>query len=491
MSISQQRIKSINIVKLKQLKNIECSFEGNNLTAILGINGCGKSTILHALACCYQPQTDIGKDYKFSHFFLPNNYNAWEGSSFSIKYSFRDREIEKLDNKKEYKKTYDRWTRYVNRPKRDVFYLGIDSCVPDIEKEKNKSKINIIRRGENPIIQTIIEKVSYILGGNYQNCYNGERRNRKYRIVKRNNIEYPSIAMGAGEQRLLTILEIVYSAPKYSLILIDELDLTLHTQALNRLLNILNERSREKNLQIIFTTHRESITCRTDINIRHIYCTNNKTFCFEGVNNACMDTITGVTSKQIKVYCEDKLSRSIISYIAKDLKIQRFCDITTFGDIQNGFTVASVKAVENGDLENILVVLDGDKYVSREEKENALKNRFSGNTQYEIETRERAVTLIKEYNSPLHKSPDRFIVDTVKDLHRESEISDIIEQLGEVMEDHDYISVIAEKLGIDNRAAGEELIREIKESQEWENYIHPIKEWLESRKQNLNLEIPN
>ena len=67
MSISQQRIKSINIVKLKQLKNIECSFEGNNLTAILGINGCGKSTILHALACCYQPQTDIGKDYKFNH----------------------------------------------------------------------------------------------------------------------------------------------------------------------------------------------------------------------------------------------------------------------------------------------------------------------------------------------------------------------------------------------------------------------------------------
>ena len=30
-------------------------------------------------------------------------------------------------NKKEYKKTHDRWTRYVNRPKRDVFYLGIDS----------------------------------------------------------------------------------------------------------------------------------------------------------------------------------------------------------------------------------------------------------------------------------------------------------------------------------------------------------------------------
>jgi AAA15 family ATPase/GTPase len=491
MNISQQRIKSIRIEKLKQLENVICNFEGNNLTAILGINGCGKSTILHALACCYQPATDKGENHKFSEYFLPSNYNTWDGSSFSIKYSFRERGIEKNDNDRKYKKTADRWTRYVNRPKRDVFYIGIGSCVPDIEKEKGKSKINIVREAENAVLQTIMDKVSHILSGLYQNCYNGIRNKKKYKIIKRNNIEYPSIAMGAGEQRLLNILEIVYSAPKYALILIYELDLTLHTLALDRLLNVLNKEANRKELQIIFTTHRESITKRTDINIRHLFHTNNKTFCFEGVNNACIDAITGGSSKPIKIYCEDKLSKSIISHIAKGLKIQRFCDINTFGDLQNGFTVASVKAVENIDIENILIVLDGDKCISLEEKKDALNKRFSGNTQYENEIRARALTLIKEYNNPEHKSPDRFIVDTIKDLDRESEVYDIIEQLGELRDDHNYISAIAEKLGIDNRTAGEELIREIKESQEWENYIHPIKEWLESRKQNLNLEIPN
>ncbi len=491
MDISQQWIKSIRIEKLKQLENVICNFEGNNMTAILGINGCGKSTILHALACCYQPATDKGENHKFSEYFLPNNYNTWDGSSFSIEYSFREGEIEKKDNDKKYKKTADRWTRYVNRPKRDVFYIGIGSCVPDIEKEKVRSKINIVREAENPVLQNIMGTVSHILSGSYQNCYNGIRNKKKYKIIKRNNIEYPSIAMGAGEQRLLNILEIVYSAPKYSLILIDELDLTLHTLALDRLLNVLNEEANRKKLQIIFTTHRESITKRTDINIRHLYYTNNKTFCFEGVNNACIDAITGESSKPIKIYCEDKLSKTIISHVAKELKIQRFCDVNTFGDIQNGFTVASVKAVENIEIENILIVLDGDKCISLEEKEDALKKRFSGNTQYENEIRAQALTLIKEYNSPEHKSPDRCMVDIIKDLHIESEVYDIIEQLGELQDDHDYIEKIAVKLGVDKRAASEDIIREIKDCDAWINYVQPIKEWLEDRKQRLNLEIPN
>ena len=44
-------------------------------------------------------------------------------------------------------------------------------------------------------------------------------------------------------------------APNSGLILIDEIDLLLHQDALFRLLEKLNERAQEKNLQIIFTTH--------------------------------------------------------------------------------------------------------------------------------------------------------------------------------------------------------------------------------------------
>ena len=46
-----QKITSLHIDKLKGLENLDISFEDKNVTAIFGANGCGKSTILHALAC--------------------------------------------------------------------------------------------------------------------------------------------------------------------------------------------------------------------------------------------------------------------------------------------------------------------------------------------------------------------------------------------------------------------------------------------------------
>ena len=84
MSVSQQRIVSMNIQKLKGIQNLEIDFSESNLIAIMGVNGVGKSTILHALACCYRPDNTERKDYKFSEFFLPNTYALWNDSSFTI-----------------------------------------------------------------------------------------------------------------------------------------------------------------------------------------------------------------------------------------------------------------------------------------------------------------------------------------------------------------------------------------------------------------------
>ena len=53
MQISEQYIESIHFDKLKNLKDLTLNFSDTRLTAIMGVNGAGKSTILHALACCY------------------------------------------------------------------------------------------------------------------------------------------------------------------------------------------------------------------------------------------------------------------------------------------------------------------------------------------------------------------------------------------------------------------------------------------------------
>jgi len=92
LAVSQQVLHEIYVKELKNLKNLEMSFEESPVTAILGPNGNGKSTILHALACSFAPIGD-GENYKFSSFFLPNTDAQWNGSELEIIHSFRDERI--------------------------------------------------------------------------------------------------------------------------------------------------------------------------------------------------------------------------------------------------------------------------------------------------------------------------------------------------------------------------------------------------------------
>lgn len=55
MAVSQQKLISLNVVKLKNLVDLNIDFNDSPVTAILGPNGNGKSTVLHILACAFQP----------------------------------------------------------------------------------------------------------------------------------------------------------------------------------------------------------------------------------------------------------------------------------------------------------------------------------------------------------------------------------------------------------------------------------------------------
>lgn len=61
--------------------------------------------------------------------------------------------------------------------------------------------------------------------------------------------------MGAGEQRVFKILELIHTIKPYSMILVDEIDLLLHVSALKKMIEYISKIAKERNLQIIFTTH--------------------------------------------------------------------------------------------------------------------------------------------------------------------------------------------------------------------------------------------
>lgn len=77
-------------------------------------------------------------------------------------------------------------------------------------------------------------------------------------------LAYSSLSMSAGEQKIFLILETILKEDKNALILIDELDLLLHDEALKKLIDAISTHAEDKNKQIIFTTHREMVTTLSD-----------------------------------------------------------------------------------------------------------------------------------------------------------------------------------------------------------------------------------
>lgn len=81
----QLRLKEIQIQSLKGISNCTIKFPADKkVTAIMGMNGSGKSTIIHALACCYKPRNATSKENnRFSDFFTPHVDNNWRDSGFT------------------------------------------------------------------------------------------------------------------------------------------------------------------------------------------------------------------------------------------------------------------------------------------------------------------------------------------------------------------------------------------------------------------------
>lgn len=93
----QPRIKGIKIERLKCVRDLELSLKDKNVTAILGRNGSGKSTVLQAIYCVYRPtgvqykhyskrhkinQFEELPDSKFSHFFKHVDGKRWPGKVY-------------------------------------------------------------------------------------------------------------------------------------------------------------------------------------------------------------------------------------------------------------------------------------------------------------------------------------------------------------------------------------------------------------------------
>lgn len=488
-------IKLINIYNAKELRDISLSFKTEGLTAILGPNGCGKTTILHLLACAYSSSRE-GVDYRYPNFFLPVRYLnveedfSWNGTSFEYHFLQGD---EPEPRKYSVQKTSQRWCRYNKRPSRWVSYIGVDTCIPDIEKEKRQSLITY--QEEEPGSDRILAKAKYIIGKEYINYSLCKRYDNRTNIkVSVGGQAYTSLSMGAGEQRVFRILDEVVKAEPYGLILIDEIDILLHQSSLKRLIEILVKEAKKKHLQIVFTAHNQYILELPNIEFRHIYQRTDRTECLIGNNADGLYQLTGSNSqKDLNIFVEDELAKALVQKICTEENCSTRIDVVQYGAIENCFSLIVGLHLGQEDLKRKLFIIDGDRYTSLDGRIDQLKHKLSGTEESRKSEREELANQIKQFVLVLdnNTSPEEYYHQLIISLPemssrltpRHEELRREIQNVStaDLQDSHDLLLKPFQRLGMD-KSLGYALCADlIASKQEWDSISSEIRTEIRSK----------
>ena len=489
------KLHSVFFKNLKGLKDAKFIFE-KPLTAIMGVNGSGKTTVIHALACAYQPPDGgKGENHRFSDFFIPNTDAFWKGSEFYIENEKIDKDKTTILPPRKYSKAFDRWSpRYGDRPKRNIYYIGIDSCLPEIEKNNTQNRIiySSIKR-DDKLSKKIIKEAAAILNKNYQSLRENIFHKKHFTGVELGSgLKYSSLSMGTGEQRTIKILEKILNAEPYSLILIDEIDLLLHVSSLKRLIIRLDEIAREKSLQIIFTTHAlEMVNLTQYVGIQYINCisrtseqeTYEKTIVYDAINSDLVYSLTGSCDRPLKIYVEDELAKAIVKKLLRYMNMSAKADVIKYGALDNAFTLAAAKVLAGEDCKNTLILLDGDKYHERDERLDQIKKRISGTEDHIEEKWIQALSLIVAFSLPDNTSPEKFFHDLLMETNdMGNELIVAASEIQAVTDTHDWLQKIKIKLNDTESNLVRDIIDIASRSTKWNNYINPLREWLDAKK---------
>lgn len=253
-------------IKIRGVRGLDTQVEFKfPVAAIAGTNGSGKTTLLQVASAAF-----LGQDSKRTF-----NLGMWIRNGMVgdtppvtptslIGYSFMD-ETRSYDIP--YLPDRTRWG-YPRKgiPQRNVEFVGITKFAPRIEK-----KDRVHHAGTNlQVLQTvevdgqIRESISRILGTSYHALaehrvgVEGKWEDRVPRLT-RDRASYSEAHMGAGEQKVVRLVQMIEQIPPRSLVLLEEPELTLHPDAQQGLAWYLMAVAKRKGHQIIIATHSEHL----------------------------------------------------------------------------------------------------------------------------------------------------------------------------------------------------------------------------------------
>lgn len=246
-------------VKLKRIRGFDDQMVTFDfpVTALIGPNGGGKTTILGAAACAY-------KIMKPGYFFAKSGNLDDSMQNWTIEYELIDKNINKHDTIRRtasYKK--HKWKR--NAPNRNVTLFGVSRTTPVTERKEFRkfvsSRFLFELNSLNELENTVSIEVDKILGkdiSKYSFIQIGQSGNVSLLAGKtKKGSQYSEFHFGAGESSIIRMVMEIESLPENSLILIEEIENGLHPIATTKIVEYLIDIADRKKAQVIFTTHSE------------------------------------------------------------------------------------------------------------------------------------------------------------------------------------------------------------------------------------------
>lgn len=295
--IGTHMVKRLNINRYKKLNDITIEFD-SGVNAISGTNGTCKTTLLHMISNAYkavsktdhqfinpealrmitslnaQVNTKIEKLAKGDKQYNNPAPGYKEGSLFEVEYldgsrlSFR-RHNSSVNNRYAIKPYYKKGS-HDKLPAKPVLYLGLARLIPWGEYQDDTALKNSPFKLSKDAQLELSDLYAQITGIRANSFQAQNLRDIKKRQEFRTEVDgVDSNTVSSGEENVLILLTALLSLRHYyesldegsqsetvcSLLLVDELDATLHPSFQYALLQLLVDYSRQFHIQIVFTTH--------------------------------------------------------------------------------------------------------------------------------------------------------------------------------------------------------------------------------------------
>lgn len=330
------------------------------IVAIVGENGSGKSTLLQAAACLYL--ANDREETRFASEFFPDT--AWDKvRKAEVRYGYMEG-TEHLDGR--IRKPTTRWLGNVDRPTRQVEYIDLSRIQP-LAARVGYAKIAItkhLERSSSLFDDDRVHRLSGIMGRHYdaaKMALSTIDPKRAIPVISKDHVPYSGFHQGSGETTVVELLQA--DLPKYGLVLIDEIESSLHPRSQRRLIRDLAEKCREREFQIILTTHSPYILDELPQEARvYIMESGKSKRIVTGVSpEFAMTQMDDEPHPECDLYVEDRAARTMLAEILAAHAREFFprCTIIAFGAASVGHALGQM-AMQKRFPRPTCVFLDGD-----------------------------------------------------------------------------------------------------------------------------------